>query len=96
MSATSPVGTPRRKGRLVGGLADARNQLTALLSEHIVGVLALRTAAKSGDQQIIEQRSDESYANGNGIAGLLHMANSPTGQTRRCADDERPPRPDPV
>ena len=53
----------------------AGNQLTALLKEHIVGAVALLTAAKAGDQALIEQRSDEWYANGNEIADFLHEAN---------------------
>jgi hypothetical protein len=54
----------------------AGNQLTALLKEHIVGAVALVTAAKAGDQNLIGQRSDEWYANGNEIADFLHEANS--------------------
>lgn len=53
----------------------AGNQLTALLKEHIVGAVALLTAAKAGDQALIKQRSDEWYANGNEIADFLHEAN---------------------
>ena len=53
----------------------AGNQLTALLKEHIVGAVALLTAAKAGDQALIKQRSDEWYVNGNEIADLLHEAN---------------------
>jgi hypothetical protein len=53
----------------------AGNQLTALLKEHIVGAVALVTAAKAGDQNLIGQRSDEWYANGNEIADFLHEAN---------------------
>jgi hypothetical protein len=53
----------------------AGNQLTALLKEHIVGAVALLAAAKSGDQALIKQRTDEWYANGNEIADFLHRAN---------------------
>src|SRR5215210_3544416 len=34
----------------------AGNQLTALLKEHIVGAVALLSAAKAGDQTLIKQR----------------------------------------
>jgi hypothetical protein len=53
----------------------AGNQLTALLKEHIVGAVALLKAAKSGDQTLIKQRTDEWYANGNEISDFLHQAN---------------------
>jgi hypothetical protein len=53
----------------------AGNQLTALLKEHIVGAVALLTAAKAGDQALIKQRSAEWYVNGNEIADFLHKAN---------------------
>ena len=53
----------------------AGNRLTALLREHILGAVALLQAAKAGDQALIEQRSDEWYANGNEIADFLHAAN---------------------
>ena len=53
----------------------AGNRLTALLKEHIVGAVALLTAAKAGDQPLIERRSAEWYANGNEIADFLHGAN---------------------
>ena len=53
----------------------AGNQLSALLKEHIVGAVALLTAAKAGDRALIKQRSDEWYANGNEIADFLHEAN---------------------
>jgi hypothetical protein len=53
----------------------AGNQLTALLKEHIVGAVALLSAAKAGDQALIKQRSDEWYVNGNEIADFLHEAN---------------------
>ena len=61
----------------------AGNQLTALLKEHIVGAVALLTAAKAGDQALIKQRSDEWYANGNEIADFLHEAN-PRNWSRRA------------
>jgi hypothetical protein len=53
----------------------AGNQLTALLKEHIVGAVALMTAAKAGDDALIEQRTGEWYANGNEIADFLSRAN---------------------
>jgi hypothetical protein len=53
----------------------AGNQLTALLKEHIVGAVALLAAAKAGDQDLIKQRTDEWYVNGNEIADFLHQAN---------------------
>jgi hypothetical protein len=53
----------------------AGDQLTALLEEHIVGAVALLSAAKAGDQDLIAQRTDEWYANGNEIADFLHAAN---------------------
>jgi hypothetical protein len=53
----------------------AGNQLTALLKEHIVGAVALLAAAKTGDQTLIDQRTEEWYANGNEIADFLHKAN---------------------
>src|SRR4051812_48176702 len=53
----------------------AGNQLTSLLKDHILGAVALLQAAKSGDQAMIAQRTDEWYANGNQIADFLHKAN---------------------
>jgi len=53
----------------------AGNQLTALLKEHIVGAVALMSAAKAGDDALIKQRTDEWYVNGNQIADFLHEAN---------------------
>ena len=53
----------------------AGNRLTALLREHIAGAVALLAAAKAGDPALIEQRSDEWYANGNAIADFLSDAN---------------------
>jgi hypothetical protein len=53
----------------------AGNRLTALLKEHIAGAVALVQAAKAGDRTLIEQRTDEWYANGNQIADFLHQAN---------------------
>jgi hypothetical protein len=53
----------------------AGDRLTALLKEHIVGAVALLQAANAGDQNLIEQRSDEWYANGAEIADFLHAAN---------------------
>jgi hypothetical protein len=53
----------------------AGNRLTALLKDHILGAVALLQAAKSGDQTMIKQRSDEWYANGRQIADFLNKAN---------------------
>ena len=53
----------------------AGNQLTSLLEEHIVGAVALLTAVRAGDQNLIAQRTDEWYVNGNEIADFLHEAN---------------------
>jgi hypothetical protein len=53
----------------------AGNRLTALLKEHILGAVALLTAAKSGDQTQIESASASWYANANQIADFLHAAN---------------------
>ena len=53
----------------------AGNQLTSLLKEHIVGAVALMSAAKSGDQALVGQRTREWYANGNQIADFLSRAN---------------------
>src|SRR6185436_20425732 len=41
----------------------AGNQLTALLTEHITGAVALLQAAKSGDQSLSAQRTAEWQAN---------------------------------
>jgi hypothetical protein len=53
----------------------AGNRLTALLKEHILGAVALLQAAKAGDPTMIQQRSDEWYANAKQIADFLHKAN---------------------
>ena len=53
----------------------AGNRLTSLLEEHITGAVALLGAAKAGDPSLIQQRSDEWYANGNEIADFLSDAN---------------------
>jgi hypothetical protein len=50
-------------------------RLTALLKEHILGAVALLEAAKAGDPTMVEQRSDEWYANAKQIADFLHKAN---------------------
>jgi hypothetical protein len=71
----------------------AGNQLTALLKEHIVGAVALVTAAKAGDQNLIGQRSDEWYANGNEIADFLHEAAQLVTEGD-APDDEGASRPD--
>jgi len=53
----------------------AGNHLTSLLKEHIVGAVALLSAAKGGDQALVKQGTDEWYENGNEIADFLHEAN---------------------
>jgi len=53
----------------------AGNQLTALLTEHITGAVALLHAAKAGDQSLIAQRIAEWQANGREIADFLNRAN---------------------
>jgi hypothetical protein len=53
----------------------AGNELTALLKEHIVGAVALLTAAKAGDEALIKQRSAKWYVNGKEIADFLHKLN---------------------
>jgi hypothetical protein len=59
------------------------DRLTALLKEHITGAVALLQAAKSGDEALIEQRTDEWYANANEVADFLHEANSRNWPKRR-------------
>lgn len=53
----------------------AGNRLTVLLKEHIAGAVALMQAAKTGDQPLVKQRTDEWYVNGNQIADFLAKAN---------------------
>jgi hypothetical protein len=53
----------------------AGNRLSALLKQHILGAVALLTAAKSRDQAQITQASGNWYANGKQIADFLHAAN---------------------
>jgi hypothetical protein len=53
----------------------AGNQLTALLTEHITGAVALLQAAKAGDQSLLAQRTAEWQANGREIADFLNRAN---------------------
>jgi hypothetical protein len=53
----------------------AGDRLTALLREHILGAVALLTAAKAGDPAQIQQASDAWYRNANQIADFLHTAN---------------------
>jgi len=53
----------------------AGHRLTALLKQHILGAVALLTAAKSGDQTQIKKASTSWYANGNQVADFLHRAN---------------------
>jgi hypothetical protein len=52
----------------------AGDRLTALLREHILGAVALLTAAKGGDPTQIQQASDAWYRNANQIADFLHTA----------------------
>lgn len=53
----------------------AGNQLTDLLTQHILTAAALLTAAKAGDTAAFEQAKDDWYANAKEIAGFLHDAN---------------------
>jgi hypothetical protein len=53
----------------------AGNRLTALLKEHITGAVAVLSAAKAGDQTLIERRVGDWRLNGNEIADFLHGAN---------------------
>jgi hypothetical protein len=53
----------------------AGNQLTALLEEHINGAVDLLVAAKSGDQQALDQAQQAWYENGKEVADFLHRAN---------------------
>jgi hypothetical protein len=65
--------------------AAAGNRLAQLLREHILGAVAVLTAAKAGDQAQLRQASAAWYANGNRIADFLHRANPrnwPRGEMR--------------
>jgi hypothetical protein len=53
----------------------AGNQLTELLSEHILGAVTLLKAAKSGDSSEFEAARAAWYANGEEIAQFLNGAN---------------------
>ena len=55
--------------------AAAGTRLTKLLREHILGAVAVLTAAKAGDQAQLQQASAAWYANANQIADFLHSAN---------------------
>ncbi len=75
---------PRRDAQALGGIGNAitpcygrtaGNQLTALLTEHITGAVALLQAAKAGDQSLVAQRTSEWQANGREIADFLNRAN---------------------
>ena len=53
----------------------AGNQLTKLLSEHILIAADLLGAAKAGDDAAVEEHSDRWYRNGNQIGDFLAKAN---------------------
>jgi hypothetical protein len=53
----------------------ARNRLTTLLKEHILGAVRLVQGAKSADKAEIGNASSAWYANGNQVAGFLSSAN---------------------
>ena len=53
----------------------AGNQLTALLKQHILGAVAILTAAKAGNAAKVKQATAAWYANANQIAAFLHSAN---------------------
>jgi hypothetical protein len=54
---------------------DAGDQLTALLTDHILGAAKLLAAAKAGDTAGVDQASAEWYANADQIAAFLAAAN---------------------
>lgn len=53
----------------------AGNQLTALLKQHILGAVAVLTAAKAGNTTKANQATTAWYANADQIATFLHNAN---------------------
>ena len=53
----------------------AGEQLTKLLTEHILGAADLLAAAKAGDDAAVAELSDRWYCNGDEIADFLHSAN---------------------
>ena len=53
----------------------AGNQLTSLLTQHILTAADVLTAAKAGDTAAFEQAKDDWYANARQIAAFLHQAN---------------------
>ena len=55
--------------------ANAGNELTALLKEHINAAVALLEAAKSGDASATAKAKAAFYANGNQVARFLHASN---------------------
>jgi hypothetical protein len=55
--------------------AQAGEQLTALLQEHITGAVALLEAARAGDEGAFAQAKDAWYRNGEEIAAFLNKAN---------------------
>ena len=72
----------------------AGNQLTGLLTQHILTAAQLLDAAKSGDQAAFDQASEDWYANARDIARFLHDANPHQLVARGPSlDDEGPPRP---
>jgi hypothetical protein len=54
---------------------DAGDQLTALLTDHILIAVDLIDAAKSGDTDAFAEANARWYANANDIASFLHNAN---------------------
>jgi hypothetical protein len=54
---------------------DAADQLTQLLTDHILGAVNLLTAAKAGDTAATEEASAAWYANADDIATFLNSAN---------------------
>jgi hypothetical protein len=54
---------------------EAGDQLTALLQDHIFIAADILTAAKSGDQEAVNEASERWYANADDIAAFLSSAN---------------------